>query len=58
VRTGGYASIVDDGIYENRDDDTSATVRQTIKTGWVASKDNRQQKKADRLSRRSGQAPE
>jgi len=57
IRTGGYDRIVTDGVYENRDD-AQPTIREDAKAGFDRFIENRKQKAADRLSRRSGGAPD
>jgi Zn-dependent protease with chaperone function len=58
VREGEYARIAADGEYESRDDDSQTTVRAQVKSGFAKVRETQRQKVADRLSRRSGQAPE
>jgi hypothetical protein len=58
IRTGGYDRIAADGIYESRDDDSQTTVREQARLGFDRMKENRKQKTVDRLTRRSGQAPD
>ncbi|WP_322761446.1 M48 family metallopeptidase [Frankia sp. Cr2] len=56
VRRGEYARVVEQGQYPLRSDDSSATVRGTLREQFEAAKDTRRQKTTDRILRKSGQS--
>jgi Zn-dependent protease with chaperone function len=57
VRTGGYATIVEEGQYELRSEDDQTSTSSTFRSAWDKAKETRQQRIADRTLRRTGQAP-
>ncbi len=56
VRRGEYARVVEHGQYPLRSEDSSATVRGTLREQFEATKDTRRQKTTDRILRKAGQS--